>query len=549
MQNKSFSRRQLFNFGFNAGLVAGIVATIVMILLSITAGGVSLPESLGSTIAQSMPPSVFEYLHQLIGADAKRYLFYGVLIGQCLIFALTGGISNLIANSPRFRRNEASLGLLSWTTGLVIAVVLLLLTGFIFLPLTGAGFFGSLLAIGISSTLLSLAVVGVVFGLLFVFVQNWLVESSLRPQQNAVVTAENAQQRRTLIRNGIIVAGIGAVGVVAWRFITGNASTSSSLSASEALNYKSKITPPQPNYGTIQPVTHLSSEITPADQFYTVSKNLFSDPTVDGNSWHLTINGEVTQPYTLNYSQLTALPLKQQYESLMCISNDVGGSYMGNAQWEGIPLKDILARAGAIKPGATKVVLHAADDYTDSIHLAKALEPTTMLAVRMNGQTLPTQHGYPARLLVPGIYGMKHVKWITQIEVVNTDYQGYWQQSGWSDPAPVRMTSRIDTPFTGTSVSAKKMTYVAGVAFSGNKGISEVDVSFDGGQHWHVATLQKPFSDLTWVLWQISWQPEAGNYTISVRAVDKSGNVQNPQIAPPQPDGSSGYHTIQVTVA
>jgi hypothetical protein len=166
----------------------------------------------------------------------------------------------------------------------------------------------------------------------------------------------------------------------------------------------------------------------------------------------------------------------------------------------------------------------------------------------MNGETLPQGHGYPARLLVPGIYGMKHVKWITRIEVVDTDYQGYWQQSGWSDSAPIRMTARIDTPLTGATLSANKLTYVAGVAFSGKNGISQVDVSFDGGENWQSATLKKPLSDLTWVLWEIPWKPEAGNYTVTARAIDEQGNVQSPVNAPPSPDGTSGYHNVTVTI-
>ena len=217
----------------------------------------------------------------------------------------------------------------------------------------------------------------------------------------------------------------------------------------------------------------------------------------------------------------------------MCISNDVGGQYMSNALWEGIPLVDLLQRAG-VKTGATKIVFHAADDYTDSIHLTKALEPTTLLAVQMNGDTLPQEHGFPARMLVPGIYGMKHCKWLTRIEVVNYDYQGYWQQRGWSDAAPVRMTSRIDTPLTGSSTKVNQTTYIAGVAFSGNKGISEVDVSTDAGQNWQRAILKQPLSGLTWVLWELAWQPsKADSYTIVVRAIDLEGNVQDPNEEPP----------------
>jgi DMSO/TMAO reductase YedYZ molybdopterin-dependent catalytic subunit len=222
---------------------------------------------------------------------------------------------------------------------------------------------------------------------------------------------------------------------------------------------------------------------------------------------------------------------------------------MSNALWEGIPLMDLLQRAG-LKPGATKVVFHAADDYTDSIHLTKALEPTTLIAARMNGVTLPQEHGFPARMLVPGIYGMKHCKWLTHIEVVNYDFQGYWQDRGWSDAAPVRMTSRIDTPLTGSTVPTNRTTYIAGVAFSGNQGISEVDVSTDAGQSWQRATLKQPLSGLTWVLWELAWQPpRAGNYTVLVRAIDLQGNVQDPNVAPPLPNGSSGYHTITLNVS
>ncbi len=222
---------------------------------------------------------------------------------------------------------------------------------------------------------------------------------------------------------------------------------------------------------------------------------------------------------------------------------------MSNALWDGIPLVDLLQRAGGIKAGASKVVLYAVDDYSDSIHMSKALEPTTMLALRMNGVTLPQGHGFPARLLVPGIYGMKHVKWVTRIQVVNTDYQGYWQQRGWSDAADVRLTSRIDTPLAGSTLRAHQAVLIAGVAFSGNKGISEVDVSLDGGTSWQRATLKRPFSDLTWVLWELPWQAVAGTSTIVVRAIDLEGDVQDPNAESPLPNGSSGYHTVSVTVS
>jgi DMSO/TMAO reductase YedYZ molybdopterin-dependent catalytic subunit len=145
---------------------------------------------------------------------------------------------------------------------------------------------------------------------------------------------------------------------------------------------------------------------------------------------------------------------------------------------------------------------------------------------------------------------MKHVKWITRIEVVNTDFQGYWQQRGWNDAAPIRMTSRIDTPLTGALVKRDISTYIAGVAFSGKRGISQVDVSLDAGRTWQKAILKQPLSALTWVLWELPWRPTApGAYTVLARAIDLQGNVQDPSQAPPLPNGSSGYHTITINVS
>jgi DMSO/TMAO reductase YedYZ molybdopterin-dependent catalytic subunit len=549
------TKKNRFARGFNAGLLAGIVATILMVLFSIVTGGVSLPEALGDAIALAMPLPIFDYLHTHIGGDAKYYLFYIILVGQCLVFALFGGLCNVVVNRIDRWHNEQEE--LPYEVGLLFALVLWLFSGFIFLPLTGEGIFGADLSIGLLNTMISLAAVGIIFGLLFVYVQNWLIQRAIIAHTGRPISdVQRAEQRRSFLRNSIVVVGVGALGYAAWHYIIeglGNGGSSGTLSqqAQDYLqqHYIPKITPPPtPNYGTLQPIPQQSAEITPNNQFYEVSKNIVSNPTVNGSTWTLRVDGEVAQPFTLTYAELMKLSLKKQYETMMCISNEVGGSYMSNALWEGIPLVDLLQRAGSIKPGATKVVLYAADSYSDSIHLAKALEPTTMVAVRMNGVTLPENHGYPARLLVPGIYGMKHVKWITHIEVVDTDYQGYWEQSGWSDAALIKMTSRIDTPTENAQLKAGQQTYIAGVAFSGNKGISMVQVSLDEGHTWQEATLQRPLSSLTWVLWQVPWKPDSGNYTLIVRAIDMQGNVQDPQPAPPLPDGSSGYHTINVQV-
>ncbi|HKF36368.1 MAG TPA: molybdopterin-dependent oxidoreductase [Ktedonobacteraceae bacterium] len=549
MKTRVLRHNYSFWTGFVAALAAGAVASGVMLLLSTTIGGVSLPEVVGSELTALMPPSLFNFLHQTIGADAKHIFFYGILVGQCLVFALAGGLYN--------RRINQENRFLQWYDGLLLALVLWLFVGLILLPISGAGIFGASLSVGYLAGVLSLGIVGLVFGLLFVLLQRLIarqiaargVTGTKAIALDADEESSGALSRRTLLKNGAVAAAIALAGVGAIRFITSGISTSKVAAGKLLAQYKSKIVPPpQPNYGELHPAQFLSPEITSNDQFYVVSKNLYADPTVNGNSWSLMVNGQVDSPFTLTYQELLAQPMKQQYESLMCISNEVGGPYMSNALWEGVPLANLLQRAG-VKAGATKVVFHAADDYTDSIHLTKALEPTTLLAVHMNGVTLPQEHGFPVRMLVPGIYGMKHCKWLTRIEVVNYDFQGYWQQRGWSDAAPVHLTSRIDTPLDGNSVTANRITYIAGVAFSGNKGISEVDVSTDSGRTWQRATLKQPQSDLTWVLWELAWQPKAGSYTVIVRAIDLEGNVQDPTEEAPLPNGSSGYHSISVNVS
>ena len=553
------TRKQHFAVGFTAGLAAGVVGTAVMLFLSLYGLGISLPEAFGSMITALMPASVFSSLHQAIGNNAKDYLFYIIVVGQCFVFALSGAVYDLLLLSAKpapgapivksgtwARRLRLPSGetRLSYYHGLVLGFALWLLTGFVLLPLTGSGIFGSLLTVGLLNSIISLALTGIVFGLLFVSIQNWLFA---RGEQKGSL-APNIS-RRGVLRGGIVIAGVALLGVGLWRLFS-EASSNGAASVTTLLqSYKSKIVPPPtPNYGVLQPVQSLSPEITSDDQFYIVSKNLFSDPTVNGSTWQLTVDGQVDNPLKLTYQQVLALPMQKQYETLECVSNDVGGGYMSNALWEGVPLRDLLRQAG-VKNGAIKVVFYAADDYSDSIYLEKALEATTLLAVRMNGATLPQEHGFPVRMLVPGIYGMKHCKWLTRIEVVNQDYQGYWQERGWSDLATVQLTSRIDTPAAGANIPHGETTYIAGVAFSGNKGIAEVDVSVDGGKTWERATLKRPLSDLTWVLWEYPWQPaKQGTYTLVVRAVDLGGNVQTPQVAPPAPNGATGYDSFGVTV-
>lgn len=294
-------------------------------------------------------------------------------------------------------------------------------------------------------------------------------------------------------------------------------------------------------------IAGLPAEVTPVGKFYTVSKNVF-DPSVDGRTWKFAVKGKVERPYSLTLEGLRQLPAVEKPHTLMCISNEVGGELISNGTWKGVPLRAILEKAG-IKPGATELILRARDGYSDSFPLAAALQDGTILAYEMNGQPLAKQHGFPARVLVTGIYGMKNVKWLSELEVADYDYKGYWESRGWSDTAIYKTFSRIDVPRAGAPLRAGARTWIAGVAFAGDRGVRAVEVSVDGGRSWQAARVKPAMGNHTWVLWVFEWTPAAaGSATLRVRAVDGTGTVQSAGPKPSLPDGAEGHHTVSVKV-
>jgi DMSO/TMAO reductase YedYZ molybdopterin-dependent catalytic subunit len=283
---------------------------------------------------------------------------------------------------------------------------------------------------------------------------------------------------------------------------------------------------------------------TPTESFYITTKN-FIDPTVDGKSWKLTFGGMFDNPYTITFADLKAMPAFDRHETLACISNPIGGDLIGNATWRGVDFSAMVRKAKP-KKGAVDIICRAADGYADSFPLDVALNNECMLVYEMNGQPLTDKHGFPARLLVPNIYGMKNVKWITEVEAVNFDFKGYWEAQGWSDVAIYNTLSRIDYPNKGR-IDAKPL-YVGGVAFAGNRGIQKVEVSVDGGKTWGEAQIVAAPSKFSWVLWAYPWNPKPGTYTLQARATDNTGQVQTAKKADTYPNGATGYHTRTVRV-
>jgi hypothetical protein len=255
------------------------------------------------------------------------------------------------------------------------------------------------------------------------------------------------------------------------------------------------------------------------------------------------------KPVTLTLDDLRALPSTTEYVTLECVSNDVGGPQISTGSFTGVPLANLVEMASP-QSQASWVAFQARDGYTESLALSVVRsQPEILVAYDLNGAPLPTAHGYPARILIPGHYGMKGPKWLDSISLVNQEARGYWENQGWDHNAVVKTMSRIDAPQDGDIVKLGPLV-IGGVAFAGTRGISKVELSMDGGATWGEVPFDPPLSNLTWVVWRTSWTPAAeGAYRLSVRATDGSGNLQSKASAPSYPDGSTGYHTVQVSVS
>jgi DMSO/TMAO reductase YedYZ molybdopterin-dependent catalytic subunit len=287
-------------------------------------------------------------------------------------------------------------------------------------------------------------------------------------------------------------------------------------------------------------------EVTPTNEFYVISKNLI-DPQPDGDTWRLQVGGATERVLTLNYEDMLAMPSQEQYTTMQCISNEVGGELIGNALWRGVRLSSVIEQAGPL-PSAHHVFLRCADEYTDSIPLDYARREQVVLAYQMNGEPLTHKHGFPLRLLTPGKYGMKHPKWIIEIELMQDEQLGFWQQRGWSQEATMNTTVRIDVPGCGMTLPPGNH-LVQGVAFSGDRGISKVEVSGDGGNSWDAAKLKPPLSPYTWILWEYEWSnPPLGEGTLFARATDGTGALQEANVFDPFPDGAAAYHDVSIKI-
>jgi DMSO/TMAO reductase YedYZ molybdopterin-dependent catalytic subunit len=298
---------------------------------------------------------------------------------------------------------------------------------------------------------------------------------------------------------------------------------------------------------TMLEVNGLAPVITPNADFYRIDTALVI-PDVDPSDWALEITGLVERPLRLSYDDLLALPMVEDVVTLACVSNPVGGSLVGTAVWQGVPLADVLNAAG-VQPGATQLVGRSVDGFTVGFPTEAAFDGrTALVAVGMNGEPLPVRHGFPARLVVSGLYGyVSATKWLRQIELTTWDaFDAYWVPRGWSKEGPVRTQSRIDVP-TGQSPLRAGTLPVAGVAWAPGIGIARVEVQVDEGP-WVDATLSESLSDDAWRQWVVEWDADPGFHVVRARATDRSGFTQPSAVLPVAPSGAQGWHTRRVTV-
>ncbi|GAA4359749.1 molybdopterin-dependent oxidoreductase [Microbacterium rhizosphaerae] len=357
---------------------------------------------------------------------------------------------------------------------------------------------------------------------------------------------DDGTSRRTFLLWTGAAAAIGILAGVGGTVLRGGSRSVAAVRNALKLPAPAKTAAPIPATADFR-IPGLAPVITPNADFYRIDTALIV-PQVDPATWKLRIHGLVDKEVTLTWDELIALPLQESTTTLTCVSNDVGGNLISNAVWLGYPIRDLLSRAG-VSSSADMVLSTSIDGFTASTPLEALTDGRdAILAVGMNGEPLPAEHGFPVRMVVPGLYGyVSATKWVTDLEVTRfADASAYWTQRGWSERGPIKLESRIDVPRDGASVTAGTV-MLAGVAWQQHVGVSGVEVQIDDGP-WQKAELATAISDDTWVQWRLPWSAASGSHTVRCRATSATGEQQTSTQAPPAPDGASGWHQIAVSV-
>jgi len=529
--------RELLVPGIAAGFVGSTVAIVVMLALRFVLGTPTVPELLAERTLPYVPATLVVRLLVTfgkippLGMTLLGQWAFGTLLGVLFVVVLRrsrGDAGNTSAETAR-RVALVAIGL---------AVVMWLVSVAIFWPVLPENLYGYPAPQGRVVTFLTFVPVFGAYATMLAVAYRLLTRSQLaqRPSSSRGVHEPTPSSaipiaRRTLLARsaltvgGTLVVGGGAVGGLLTYLLSRSAS------------YDGHLNLPGPR-GV--------SAITPNADFYVVTKNVV-DPAPSLERWALDVNGLVGSPGQYNLASLRRLPNETRAITLECISNEVAGDLISTAVWRGVPLAAVLGDRGGVKSPGNRVIFHSADGFTSTLPLQDLLQQRALLAWEMNGVALPTRHGFPLRVIVPGYYGEKSAKWIVGIEVVDTAFKDFYEGEGWSGQ-PLKTRSRIDLPQPGTVIRGPVT--VQGIAFAGTRRIRTVEVSTDGGKTWNKATLKPPLSSESWVFWTWRWtHPGTGSHDLSVRAVDGTGAPQIAKVEGTVPSGASGYHHVPVRVA
>jgi DMSO/TMAO reductase YedYZ molybdopterin-dependent catalytic subunit len=541
---------------FLIGIVAGAVAIAVSLVQRTFFGGIFIPELASQTLFSLTPGEIESQAVGTFGPIAKYSAFIGALIVNLVVYGLLGifihKLQEKVYSSTSYLTKAAISSVISYVVIFIIVFILLTLADI------------EIQSLSIQSIITFLILPHIAFGFTLAYFYRSIkrrpsilgpkeATSSSTPANTTSSMPEIDYKKRLLLK-----AGIASVAVIPLMYIGLNNILFPREAAQSPLPLESELKSKPRPVGFEDPrlTALLASEITSTDLFYRVDINPIP-PTVDVNSWRLEIKGLVSQPLTINYEELRAMPSVQQIATLECISNKIGNDLIGTAIWNGIRLKDLLEKS-EVKPDARYIVFRCADGYDVGIPLERGFQEGSILAYGMNGETLTTKHGYPVRAIIPGLYGMMNPKWITEIELVGEIYEGYWQKKGWANNAQYNTHSFIVIPgndpvrkvfrnLGALNIVVGEEIPIAGVAFAGDRGISKVEVSSDGGATWKEARIKDPLSPYTWVLWATELNVTMkGNYKIIVRATDKTGKIQSAEVRDPFPNGAMGYHVVNV---
>jgi DMSO/TMAO reductase YedYZ molybdopterin-dependent catalytic subunit len=513
------SRRNAIFAGLIAGLLGGIVMTTAMLLLATL--GVATPlVIIGDRLSVFIPPGPFLSLMGKVGGynQLKQLGVGSTIAGQLLVGAIGGALFGLVAS-----RNPARASAI-WTMSIFVLLPIVVFA-IVLWPVLGTSYIGLPIGAARLVTLIGFA--------LCVFVFERTLVTGFRFLAGRKIGDKDYEFTPAVGRRAFLLGVVGAAAAGGGVALASKLYRAATFSY-DGMQYKGRI---------VQPIT-------PNELFYCVTKNVV-DPRVNLDLWHLEIGGLIKNAAVWRLQDLLGFKATEQQTTLMCISNGLDAGLISNAMWKGLPMRDLLDQAVPLS-GAVRVRFHGVDNYTDTIPLEKAMEPTTLLVYEMNGVSLPHRHGYPLRLVVPGYFGEKHVKWLTKIELTDASAKGFYETQGWGPDFIVPTRSRIDVPDNWSSFSLGKLSApieVKGIAYGGDHGVSRVEFSFDGGKSWRDAEIYYSGGDLAWSLWKTDWMPDAaGDYPLVARATDGQGKAQEWEEDRGPFSGVAGLHMISVHV-